>query len=204
MFNNDLKYAFSRINNTFMMSKVPNKGLVKILEMKSGDNNDLATARITFLTKRGEVEEGDISELKFSVGKLGYVNSQLSGEAMYISRAPVRLDYKQGLNTGQLTHIKPEKFQNLKPGWLETQHKAVSECLEGEYPKLGEVIEQVEEFNTQVAFSKCFAISRKYKLLYKEMVAGVLTSDDKVKLNNEFSFAEEELIKEVGNENFSR
>lgn len=204
MFNNDLKYASTRIIGTFMLSSIPGKGLVKILEI-IGKTNELDKATILVLNKEGGTEQFKITDLKFAVGRLGYINHHLTGAATYLSRVPVRLDYKQGLRAGQLAMtLRDGTFQNLREGFLETNIKPLSNCVLNKYPSLLETIEKVEEYNTPVAFSKNFAINKKYKLMYKEMVAGELTSTDKVKLFPEFMFLEQELIKEVGNENFSR
>ena len=136
MFNNDLKYASSKITGTFMRSTRKGKGLVKILEIL-GKTNELDKATIMVLNKEGYTEPFNISDLNFSIGRLGYINHHLTGAAIYLSRLPARLDYKQGLRAGQLTQLVNGVFQNLREGFLDTNIKPVSNCLLNQYPSLG-------------------------------------------------------------------
>jgi hypothetical protein len=201
MFNNDANYARSRLVSSFMRGK--EKGFYKILDVIT-KNNDLSKANILAFDEEKREEMLTINQLDFSVGKLGYVNDTLSGQALYISRLPIRRDFRQGLRSSQLSYIRNGSYNPLSENWLEHNAKSVNKCLRNRYLSLDEVIELAEEYNEDVAFSKNFALSRKYKLLYKGFTVGDLTKDDKFKLDAQFNFIEEEFTKEVGHDKLSR
>jgi hypothetical protein len=201
MFNNDASYARSRLNSSYMKGK--EKGFYKIVDIYSKTNDlDKATI-IAFDEDRNEVKL-HIKDLDFSIGKLGYVNDAYSGTAMFISRLPIRRDFRQGLRSSQLSHVRNGSYNNLSENWLESNAKSVNKCLRNRYQSFNTVIELAEECNGDIAFSKNFALSSKYKLLYKGFTVGDLTKNDKFKLYTAFNFIEEEFTKEVGNDKLSR
>jgi hypothetical protein len=179
------------------------KGFYKIVDIYSKTNDlDKATI-IAFDEDKNEVKL-NIKDLDFSIGKLGYVNDSYSGTAMFISRLPIRRDFRQGLRSSQLSHVRNGSYNNLSENWLESNAKSVNKCLRNRYQSFDTVIELAEECNGDIAFSKNFALSSKYKLLYKGFTVGDLTKDDKFKLYTAFNFIEEEFTKEVGNDKLSR
>lgn len=201
MFNNDAEYARSRIVSSYMKGK--DKGFYKILDIVSR-NNELDKAVISATDEAGALVNLTIDQLDFSIGKLGYLNDALSGAAMFISRLPIRRDFRQGLRSGQLSYIRNGSYNPLSDNWMQANVKNISKCLWNEYPDLDTVIELSEEYNGDIAFSKNFALSSKYKLLYKGFTVGDLTKEDKFKLGKQFNFIEEEFTKEVGNDKLSR
>jgi hypothetical protein len=201
MFNNDASYAKSRLNSSFLKGK--EKGFYKIIDI-SGRSNDLSKAVIITINEEDQTENLNIKDLEFSVGKLGYVNDKLSGQALYISRLPIRRDFRQGLRSSQLSFIRNGSYNGISENWLDCNAKNVNKCLRNFYQPLNQVIELSEEYNEDIAFSRSFALSSKYKLLYKGFTVGDLTKDDKFKLHTQFSFIEEEFVKEVGYEKLFR
>ncbi len=201
MFNNDAGYARSRITSSFMKGK--EKGFYKIIDIY-GKNNELDKSTIVALDEHREEVKLTIKDLDFSIGKLGYVNDSMSGNAMYISRLPIRRDFRQGLRSSQLSFIRNFSYNPVSENWLDNNAKAVNNCLRNKYKPFEVVIELAEEYNEDIAFSRNFALSSKYKLLYKGFVIGDLTKEDKFKLHNQFNFIEEEFTKEVGNDKLSR
>ncbi len=200
MFNNDAEYAKSRIVGSYMRGKTQ---LYKILDIVSRDNL-LDKAVILALDQEKQTVQLKIKELQFSFGKLGYVNDVNSGIASFISRLPLRRDYRQGLRAYQLVSHRGGGTGGISENWLEQNTKSVFKCLNSSFPELTKVIELSEEYNGDIAFSKNFALSSKYKLLYRGFVIGDLTKNDKFKLNQNFNFVEEEFVKEVGHDNLSR
>lgn len=200
MFNNDANYARSRLNSSYMKGK---ENLFFIMDIYAKDNR-LDTATIHAVNEHKKEVKININQLNFSVGKLGYVNDAMTGLAMFVSRLPIRRDFRQGLRYSQLCFNRNGSSNSVNEVWMDQNAKALNNCLENRYPKLEEVIEQVEEYNNDVAFSKNFALSNKYKLLYKGFVIGDLNKDDRFKLHNQFNFVEEELVKEAGNDRLSR
>jgi hypothetical protein len=203
MFNNDVEYARSRIISSYVKGSPEKKGLHYIVDIRS-KNNQLNEARILAYNETGEQQELNINDLSFSVGRLGYVNDRASGLATFLSRVPIRRDYRQGLRYSQLCYLRNGSSNAISEHWMKTNVKSINKCLEQDYPSFETVTELVEEYNVDVAFNRNFAISNKYKLLYKGFVVGDLTKDDKLKLNNQFNFVEEELAKVVGNDKLSR
>jgi hypothetical protein len=183
--------------------KGKDKGFYKILDIVSR-NNELDKAVISATDEAGALVNLTIDQLDFSIGKLGYLNDALSGAAMFISRLPIRRDFRQGLRSGQLSYIRNGSYNPLSDNWMQANVKNISKCLWDDYPDLDTAIELSEEYNGDIAFSKNFALSSKYKLLYKGFTVGDLTKEDKFKLGKQFNFIEEEFTKEVGNDKLSR
>ena len=200
MFNNDANYARSRLNASYMKGK---DSLFYISDIVSRDNL-LDKAVIIGYDHLKRERKLNIKDLNFCVGKLGYVNDVMTGLAMFISRIPIRRDFRQGLRSAQLCYNRNGSSGSISEVWLDQNIKAVNDCLNSKYPDFTEVIDLVEEYNNDVAFSKNFALSSKYRLLYKGFVIGDLTKDDRFKLHNQFNFVEEEFAKEVGNDKLSR
>jgi len=203
MFNNDADYARSRIVSSYMKGKDKKDGLYKILDIR-GRSNRLDEAVIYTLNSDFQEKQLKINQLNFSPGTLGYVNDRMSGSAMFVSRVPIRRDFRQGLRSSQLCYIRNGSSNFVTEQWFELNIKGLSRCLSDDYPPLSHVIEEVEEANIDMAFSKNFALSNKYKLLYKGFVIGDLTKNDTFKLQTSFNFVEEEFAKEVGNDKLSR
>jgi hypothetical protein len=205
VFNDDAEYAASRIVGSYL-PLTEKRGLAYIAEIQRSKNtNSLAKAQILAIppgARSGEYEAFNIKDFMFAVGTLGYVNSGYQG-ASYLVRIPIRRDYKQGLRSNQCAIQRNTQMLNLQGDWIANNVKAVSNCLNNVFPRLEEAIERVDEQNDDVAFCKMFALSSKYKLLYKGFNAGVLTKEDTLKLDPNFSFLEQELAKVVGNEKIS-
>jgi hypothetical protein len=202
MFNNDAKYAASRIVNTYLPLKENNE-LVYIANLICAKDNSLDKSTIIGYDRKGRMEVNlSINDFKFSVGKLGYVNSEYEG-ASYLVRIPLRRDYKQGLRANQLGLQRNTSLSSISSDWLTDNSAKISDCLAGKYNTVDNIIELVEEVDHDIAFSKNFAISEKYNLLYKGFTVGKVTKDDKLKLDFKFNFLEQELAKVAGNEKIS-
>lgn len=200
MFNNDAEYAKSRIVSSCMKSK---ENLLRVYDIKAV-NNDFSTAAILAVDENKKNVIVKASDLSFNVGQLGYINEFISGIAYYLTRLPIRRDFKQGLRSSQLCYSRNGSTSTISESWFENNIKPINNCLNNKYPKLEKAIETIDESNCDVAFSKNFALNEKYALLYKGFKAGRLTKDDKIKLDFNFNFIEEELAKEVGNDKISR
>jgi hypothetical protein len=202
MFNDDAEYAASRIVGTYL-PLTEKRGLAYILDVKKKQgSNSLEQASVVAAVKKDPPEVMKIKDFLFAVGTLGYVNSGYLG-ATYLIRLPLRRDFKQGLRANQLAIQRNTSLNNISSEWLSSHVVPVSNCLNGVYPSLEESIESIDEINEDTAFSKMFALSSKYKLLYKGFNVGELTKEDKLKLEPKFSFLEQELSKVVGNEKIS-
>jgi hypothetical protein len=200
MFNNEASYARSRIVASFMRGK---DQLYQIIDISS-KTDKLDEATIYALTSDGQKVALKSSSLEFTLGKLGYVNEPFTGIAQFLSRIPLRRDFRQGLRACQLVTCRNGSANSVPDKWLASNSKAVYKCLVNDYPKISRAIELVDEYDGDIAFSKNFAIGRNYSLLYRGFSIGKLTKDDKLKLDNKFNFVEEELVKEIGHDYISR
>lgn len=152
MFNNDADYARSRLATSFMRGSETNKGLFKILDIVAKDNK-LDTAKIIALDHNRKEKQLNIKDLSFSVGRLGYVNEVLSGNAMFVSRLPLRRDFRQGIRSSQLCFVRNYSTGGVSENWLDQNAKSLNKCLEEKYPNFDTVLEQVEEANVDIALA---------------------------------------------------
>lgn len=203
MFNNDVEYASSRLVNSYLKVKQTGKlaFIVDILRSKA-NRDSLAEANVICHFGKAERKSLKIDEFEYSVGQLGYVNSFASG-AGYLVRLPLRRSYKQGLQHTQLAIQKNTSMSGVDNHWMTNNLTKVEECLAAKYPSVDSCVEVVEESDFDIAFSKNFAISYQYNLLYKGYKVGKLTKDDKFKLDTTFNFLEQQLAKEAGNDKIS-
>lgn len=204
MFNNDAAYAKSRIVGTYLFAKENKEGLFRIVDIVAPRTNRLDKSVLLVKDREGQSREANIDFFRFAAPPLGWVNPN-EGEAFFLARGPVRKDYKQGLRANQLYNIKNAGLWTpVRDNFMEVNHKPVSRTLEGVYPSLDRAIELVEEYSGAVAFSRAFCLSGNYKLLYRgSRKVGTLDNTDKLKLDNEFNFLQQELEAEVGHQRIS-
>jgi hypothetical protein len=204
LFNEDPAYAISRLSNSWVFQKDRKKGLRFIRDIRVNhleptfsasdlinSNEDLQPAK--------EIKGKDIDTC---IGRIGYVNSVLPDRepsAMYISRLPIRRDYKQGLRASSLVFIKAMSSTSVGERWFNNNIKSISAAIRGEYPSLGEALDIIDDsYERDVAINRNFALTSRFKLAYKGAVVGAVSKDDRLKLDEEFKFLREELSKLVG------
>ena len=210
MFNNDLHYADSRIRNSIVKTK---SGLLYVDRFKAKDtkvaissSNDLDNYFVEGWNQTGEFVTEDLSNIFFSVGRLGY--AYFNGAAQYLLRLPLKRSFKQGLRVETVAVLKSNKaFASVgEVLFNSTEFKSgLSCCLHDSYPSLDCALEILEESGGSVPLSRSFAIDDFGSLFYKGEVVGKEIGKDKVfKLKNYYNFLSNEFITEVGDESLAK
>lgn len=157
MYGKDYEYARTRLEGTIVRNAIDNEPLLVHAILNDGN------CKVRFLKDmEGEtIFDGfwpggyvRLSDLNLKPVPLGFVNS--NGIASYLSRIPMRKDWKQGLrgaNCGstnlRLDRIKAQDFRN---------------CVLGDFPKFKTALEQVQNKPTTRAGNKVIAFHRHWAL----------------------------------------
>lgn len=197
MFNNDSEYAASRLTNSIMKAKDYDTGVIKVLRIYT-TSGARAFDKAVVIGYNKDFQETKLSpsQIEFSVGKLGYVNWFGRG-TWYVTRMPIRRDYKQGLRYNQLSFKGGDSA--LRESETETKgfFKALADCLFNKYPPFNTALDLVEDTGNTVAFSRHFAVSNKFSLAHRGAKVGIVTDNGEMRLEKKFSFLEQELELEV-------
>jgi hypothetical protein len=209
MFNNDTEYAVSRLTNSYIRAKDYAQGLVRVTKIFNNGSTKFNEATIQGENKQLQPIALKEDEFEFAVGKLGYVN-YLGRAAWYLTRVPIRRDYKQGLRHNQLAIIgaggKDGSSSPVREGELESVdfRKGITDCLFNKYPTLDATLDLIEETGIPVAFSKHFAINQHFKLLYRGSTVGAVNKNGLLGLAPKFNFLTEELALEAGDDKLAK
>lgn len=207
MFNDDLEYASSRLSNSLVRAKQYDIGLVKVSKFLNGGDNKFSAAKIQGLDKNLNTVFVASKDIEFCPGPLGYVNT-LGDGAMYVTRMPIRRDYKQGLRSNQLMVVNGGSANRspLRESALDTHAflLGLCDCMFNVYPKFEKVLDLVEDTGAAVAISKHFAVSDNFSLLYRGQKVGGVTGNGELKLSTKFNFLEDELTIEAGDDHLAK
>ena len=97
-----------------------------------------------------------VDELNLMSPPLGFVNR--NGKAVYISRKPMRQDWRQGVRTNSII-----TFVGNEPARVDMDNTTIMRCIKGDYPSIGDAVNALE-----VGEARSAAISREF-CLYKHM-----------------------------------
>ena len=201
-YDNDLRYAVTRMVGSFFKIKEENKTVLgKIIEI-NGPSNSLRTAKVFYTLREYENSKScSIFDIDYYPGKLGYTLDKYDYSWKYLQRLPLRRDWKQGLRNNQLVWATSNRDErsSVNGNFLEFNYDTTLNCLENKYPEFDITLENVEETGMIQAFSKNFAVDKDYKVLYKANVVGGINTQNKVKLSKKFEFLKQELEAEVKN-----
>jgi hypothetical protein len=81
---------------------------------------------------------------------LGFVN--IGSRAVYISRKPIRRDYRQGLRIGQLVC--------LFGGVGDISYAVIMKCVKGDFPTLSKALSQLDDGARSVGVSRDLCVTR--------------------------------------------
>lgn len=173
MYGNDYDYANSRLEGTIIRHKGK-----PVFYLHSDNTGNVQLKTIV----TGRERSGKFSDLDFSVPTLGFVVDH--GCLMYISRKPLRRDWRQGLRENNVT-IKRYTPMNVRTPCCSLLYK----CITQKFPKVSEAIETCKDDLVAVALSPDWAIipdgKGVMKLNYRYFgVAGVLYGDGTFKLKD--------------------
>jgi len=216
MFNDDLEYASSRLVNTVVKLKsFEEGGVLSVQKIYSGakyGSNSFKEAIINGYDKKLNPINIKSDSIEYAFGPLGYVTTQNRGLS-YLTRSPIRRDYKQGLRANQLSLVtinKDKAADRLRTSVKDTELFTfdflgqLSICAHNKYKPLDEVLEDIEEKGLGFGISRHFALDTNYNLHYRAILVGRLLDSGLLKLNTGFNFLEQELAIEVGNERLAK
>lgn len=178
MYGIDWEYAQSRLQGTIV---------------RLGDNPIFVhnigpgmKAEVSTLEDIYNVFIADAKEFNLIPVPLGMCN--FDGLARYLSRIPLRRDWRQGLrrenfcsNIGDHAAIPPE---------------TLAKVIKGEYPTFAEALKSVKEGAKSVAWCREWAVTSDGKLIYKRLAVGV-NKEGMLLLDKEFNYLAEALEEAV-------
>ena len=207
MFNDEMNYAGQRISGTAMFHK-PLEQLVVIQEVvPDGGSNKLSKASILHMhyDQEGNRVRGasNISDFRFETGKLGYTNFE--GGFKYVSRRPLRRDWRQGLRSSQLLFVREHNGGPVGETWFQKNLNNLSHTINGLFFKdIKKTVSNIEETGVGRAISRSFAVSSRYALMYKGCKVGKVNSRDLFELEINNNFLAEELAAVVGEKHLAQ
>jgi len=146
-------YAAERLVNTIVRY---NGKAVKIITI----DMDGGVALKYLVSGRNDVCK--LADLDITPVPLGYVN--VGTYATYVSRSPVRRDWKQGLRTNTMRctgdRFRPEEIPN----------KSLALAIENVYPSLNDAFSAIDAGVNAMAFSRDFALIGNRGIMYKGIV----------------------------------
>ena len=131
----------------------------------------------------GDMKNTSLDELNLEPIPLGYCNHQ--GEAKYLTRIPMRSDWRQGVRERTLTHRGSGRNPPLS---------CLSRVVKGIYPTLQACVEAIvnKEVVSQ-AFSRTFAIASSNRLMYKGEEVGSYKEGGDLVLKDKYFWLRESL-----------
>lgn len=158
----EIDYARGRLAGTIVTRKMAGK-------IKAVKVNDLGeVAHVTILSS-GAQDLCDPKELDITPVTLGYINTKTT--AAYMTRAPMREDWRQGLRPTSMRLVKMgEDEGRLRIPEREPENKALADCIENIYPPYIQTLHKVQNDDKirSQAFSREFAVNHNMEILYKE------------------------------------
>ena len=167
-------YANSRLNRTVVrLGNIP----VYVVNVRDDKQCEI----LHDINKEEEVALVHLDDLNPLSPALGYVNS--NGRAYYLSRKPLRRDYRQGLRTTQVEVMVGDKNARSV--------KLIMRCITGDFPTLQRANEKLIDGTNSIAVSRDVCLKRmaggKINVLYKWNTIGVY-KDKAFVINEKYSF----------------
>lgn len=200
----DKNYAAERLNGTIVRWRGK---AVRVI--------GIAAISAVQILRTGENDAAPYNELDLNPVPLGYCN--FNGTALYLSRSPVREDWKQGLRVGTMRAtfsdgkvVKPlredlDRFRDAdedENGPIRLKNipdVEVAKTIEGEYPSLDDILTSLRRGGkklTQLAYNRNFAVDINFNIFHKgEYLIGKFTSPEThaYQLDDKFWWAKEAL-----------
>tara|TARA_R110000772_G_scaffold129472_2_gene237615 strand:+ start:30525 stop:31067 length:543 start_codon:yes stop_codon:yes gene_type:complete len=166
-------YANSRLNRTVVrLGNIP----VYVVNVRGDKQCEV----LHDINKEEEVALVHLDDLNPLSPALGYTN--YNGKALYLSRKPLRRDYRQGLRTSQVEVMVGNRGDN--------SIKLIMRCITGDFPTIQRANEKLIDGARSVAISRDVCLTRngiKINVMYKWHVVG-LYKDGAIVLNEKYSF----------------
>lgn len=143
----------------------------------------------------------NLEDIDLSPPTLGYVNHNES--CCYITRAPMRRDWKQGIRPGNLRQYSRDENQETIVFRNRSDIYLLEHAPKNDYPSFKECLDKIEETHRSRAFSRHFCINERGDLWYKGLyqVGSVSKeSDSLLLLKQRFVHLTEQLTEETSNQ----
>lgn len=144
----------------------------------------------------GDYEDGMYPYLDINPVPLGYVNTK--GNVYYVSRCPMRKDWKQGLRSQTIRAI---LIGDTYPVSHELNMKDVARTIIGDFPSLSASIKKLKDGDVSaIAFSRSFALDSVGNIWHKAIrnIGKLDFKTLKKSIKDEFFWTKEELEECVG------
>jgi hypothetical protein len=180
-----IEYVRGRLSATYVSHKKMGLCYIDEVTTRSGRNYYLHGSRLS----DDEVFSGvSIGEFNLSSPPLGYSSDE--GSAVFVSRIPLREDWKQGLRPNNLV-ISQRGTMTRPRHHIKTLLKG---CTLRNYPCFTEAVESVEDIYESRAFCPQFAVHSDGSVWYKEnKPIGTVDTECRIKLDGKFFWMKEQL-----------
>jgi len=139
------EYAQSRIGGTIVLyGKVP-------VYVESVEHDMTCIVRLDLDSER--VKSIPFDDLNVLAPKLGFINS--NGRAFYLSRKPLRNDWRQGLRPNQVVIITDKRVEGR------VSHSMIMNCIKGEFPSKLKAVGMLNAGWRSVALSRELCLYKK-------------------------------------------
>lgn len=189
-YGNDSNYAHTRISGTIVMY---NGQPVYVDQVLTSEETKKPTAVVRWLSPNQHQASFivDLSNLEVCTPPLGYANYE--GMASYITRKPMRNDWRQGIRHNNLLSV-----YGYDIGSLPTE--ALYPLLINEYPKYKDCLKFLEEDTGNrhsQAWAKDWAINISGELLYRfGNVVGTIKNGEPI-LEEKFNYLSDSLLESI-------
>ncbi|MNX61467.1 hypothetical protein D3C86_924010 [compost metagenome] len=176
MYGTDHDYANSRLVETIVrLESEP----VYVWGVRVGMKVDYST-----LTEMDAMKRCDLEELNLKPVPLGYCN--YNKYACYLTRMPMRRDWRQGLRRGNFTSLSGADANRIP-------YEALRQCILGEYPTFEAALEASKKVKS-IAWHRHWAVDNNGQILHKggQRPVGTVTNG-KIVLLSKYQYLKEAL-----------
>ena len=201
-FSGDLDYGAIRLVETMLAYRQQGKVLLGRFEEFLSDDS----IRVSDSSRVARTIPMD--SWLFAAPEIGYVNVSAINTAVYLSRMPIRRDWRQGLRSSQyhteVLSANSSQMVRVMDGFnvrdvLRTATADVEKALNNEYPRFDTAVDMVEEFAESVAISRHFALSRNFDLILRgKILVAKVREDNRIELLPSRRYLIEQLQEETG------
>lgn len=176
MYADDYEYANSRLTETIVRLKGEP---VYVYKVGPGMKTDYSLLNEMHVMKQCKTEELDLKPVP-----LGYCN--YNKNACYLSRIPMRRDWRQGLRRGNFASLSGMNADRIP-------YEALKQCIIGEYPTFTAALEAVKKLKS-IAWHRHWCVDANNQVFYKGngRPVGVVSGTDIV-LSSKYQYLKEAL-----------
>jgi len=184
----DREYAASRLDGTIVMcnglpvevKSVWHEGKERFCDVPKGVMSPVSIKCVM----SGDRSIVNLSELDITPVKLGFVNYQ--GTATYLTRVPMRRDYRQGTRYSNFTNLGGVSSNDIP-------YSKIAKTILGDFPSIDEAKRDIRRSDSihTVAVHRRWCIDGEDNLIYKTLgIVGVIT-EGRPALNDDHRYLQE-------------